>query len=68
MAPVAPSVPTFPTLKWSYEDGKYCIGEEEADKLLDYGENELPLFRQRYDQFLRHIHLILEAVAEPWGN
>lgn len=65
MAPEAPTIPVFPTLNWTYSDGLYCIAEADADKLLDYGENELPLFAHRYEQYLRQIGLILEALSKP---
>jgi len=65
MAPEAPDIPAFPTLSWSYADGRYCITEEDADALLDYGENELPLFAHRYGQYVRQMHLILDALAGP---
>lgn len=65
MAPEAPTIPVFPTLNWSYENGLYCIAEADADKLLDYGENELPLFAHRYEQYLRQIGLILDALSKP---
>jgi len=39
MAPEAPTIPAFPTLNWTYQNGLYCISETDADKLLDYGEN-----------------------------
>jgi hypothetical protein len=65
MAPEAPVIPAFPKLTWTYQNGLYCITEEDADKLLDYGENELPLFSQRYDQYQRRMHLILDALAQP---
>ncbi len=65
MAPVAPAIPAFPTLHWSYAEGLYGIGEADADALLDYGENELPLFARRYDQFMRQMRLVLEALANP---
>ena len=65
MAPEAPPIPVFPTLSWSYENGLYCIAEADADALLDYGENELPLFAHRYSQYVRQIHLILETLSQP---
>jgi chromosome condensin MukBEF MukE localization factor len=65
MAPEAPAIPTFPTLSWAYSDGRYSLNEADADALLDYGENELPLFAHRYDQFLRQIRLILDGLAQP---
>jgi len=65
MAPEAPTLPAFPTLNWTYQNGLYCISETDADKLLDYGENELPLFAHRYEQYLRQIGLILDALSKP---
>ncbi|NCC90318.1 MAG: hypothetical protein EOM01_08215 [Spirochaetia bacterium] len=65
MAPEAPTIPVFPALSWTYENGLYCIAETDADKLLDYGENELPLFAHRYGQYVRQIHLILETLSQP---
>ncbi|MGE4465779.1 hypothetical protein [Sphaerochaeta sp.] len=65
MAPKAPTIPVFPALKWTYQNGLYCISETDADKLLNYGENELPLFAHRYEQYLRQIGLILEALSKP---
>jgi hypothetical protein len=65
MAPEAPTIPAFPELAWSYKNGLYCITEEDADRLLDYGENGLPLFAHQYDQYQRRMHLILDALAQP---
>ena len=65
MAPEAPTIPTFPTLNWTYQNGLYCISEEDADRLLDFGENDLPLFAQRYDQYQRRMLLIMDALAKP---
>lgn len=65
MAPEAPTIPVFPTLNWTYQNGLYCIAEADADKLLDYGENALPLFAHRYSQYLRQMHLILDELVRP---
>lgn len=65
MVPEAPAIPAFPTLHWSYENGLYCIAEADADALLDYGENELPLFAYHYAQYLRQMRLILDALVKP---
>ena len=65
MVPEVPTIPPFPTLQWSYENEKYCINENDADKLLDYGENGLVNFRYELEQFERHMRLILEALKEP---
>jgi hypothetical protein len=65
MAPDAPTLPDFPVLSWSYTDGLYGISEADADALLDYGENDLPLFVHRFDQYQRQMRLILDALAQP---
>lgn len=44
MIPPLPSIPSFPELSWEFKDGRYSIDEADADKLLDYGENKLPLY------------------------
>jgi len=64
MVPETPSPPPFPTLQWSYKDGKYCIGESDADRLLDYGENGIPLFTHELEQYQRKMLLILEALKQ----
>lgn len=64
MVPEAPSLPPFPTLQWAYVDGRYCIGESDADKLLDYGENGIPLFTYDLKQYQRKMFLILEALKQ----
>ncbi len=65
MAPEAPAIPTFPTLSWAYLDDRYSLNEADADALLDYGENELPLFAHRYEQYQRQMRLILDGLAQP---
>lgn len=62
MAPEAPVIPAFPELTWIYQNGLYCITEEDADKLLDYGENELPIFTYQFEQFTRKLQIILQAL------
>ncbi|MDD3512754.1 MAG: hypothetical protein PHV21_01950 [Synergistaceae bacterium] len=52
-------------MSWTYENGLYCMAEADADALLDYGENELPLFAHRYGQYQRQMRLILDALAMP---
>lgn len=64
MAPSIPSLPDFPQLKWSTDGTNYCIVELDADKLLNYGENELPLFRFQLEQYEKQINLILKALKD----
>jgi len=64
MAPTLPSLPDFPQLRWSTDGTNYCIVELDADKLLNYGENELPLFRYQLEQYEKQINLILKALTD----
>lgn len=40
-----PELPSLPTLNWSYQSGLYCLSESDVDKLLDYGENDIPYYK-----------------------
>ena len=65
MAPEAPAIPTFPALNWTHENDLYCLAEADADALLAYGENALPLFAHQYDQYVRQMRIILNALVGP---
>ena len=65
MLPEAPAPPPLPALQWSFECGKYYIDEADADRLLDYGENELPLFIHHLEQYQRKVKVIMDAFANP---
>ena len=62
MIPVLPEVPALPQLTWTYQDGLYCLDEQNVDKLLDYGENTLPRFRWELDQYRRKLDSVLQAI------
>ena len=62
MIPVLPEVPSLPELKWTYRDGLYCLEEHDVDKLLNYGENDLPLFRWQLEQYQRKLEIILQSL------
>jgi len=62
MIPALPEVPAFPELSWSFQDGRYCISESDADKLLDYGENKLPLFKWELSSYEKQLTLIVEQL------
>ena len=61
MIPTPPSIPSFPELSWEFKDGRYSIDEADADKLLDYGENKLPLYRYQMDVYQSSLERIKEA-------
>lgn len=62
MIPKLPEVPTLPQLTWTYKDGLYCLDEDNVNKLLDYGENTLPLFRWEMKQYQRKLDAVLSAL------
>ena len=61
MIPPLPSIPSFPELSWEFKDGRYSIDEADADKLLDYGENKLPLYRYQMNVYKSSLESIKEA-------
>lgn len=62
MFPSLPELPAFPALEWEYSDGRYSISEEDADKLLDYGENQIPLYRHEIMVYETSLNVIKEAM------
>lgn len=61
MIPPLPSIPSFPQLSWEFNDGRYSIDEADVDKLLDYGENKLPLYRYQMDVYQASLESIKDA-------
>lgn len=61
MIPPLPSIPSFPELTWEFKDGRYSIDEADVDKLLDYGENKLTLYRYQMDVYQASLEGIKEA-------
>ncbi|MBO4393512.1 MAG: hypothetical protein J5800_04130 [Spirochaetales bacterium] len=62
MIPVLPEVPSLPELTWTYQDGLYCLDEQNVDKLLDYGENTMPRFRWELDKYRRELEVVLSSI------
>ncbi len=62
MLPEAPSVPGFPSLSWSHQDGLYCLKEADADKLLDFKENALPFFVFDYEAWIEEVKVVLNKL------
>lgn len=62
MIPELPEVPAFPQLSWSFEGGKYCISESDADRLLDFGENTLPMFRWEIEACIKQLDIVLKRL------
>lgn len=64
MIPDLPDIPSFPQLTWTYADGLYSITEADVDKLLNYGENELPRYRYQMQIYEQSLEVIKEALKE----
>ena len=62
MIPDLPDVPSLPALSWTYQEGLYCLDEQNVDMLLDYGENTLPHFRWELGQYQRKLDVILQSL------
>lgn len=62
MIPPLPSIPSFSELTWEFKDGRYSIDEADVDKLLDYGENKLTLYRYQMDVYQASLESIKEAL------
>lgn len=62
--PHLPEVPSFPELNWKYQDGLYGIGEEDVDKLLNYAENTIPLFKHNLKTYEEKVNVIIKALTK----
>ena len=59
MIPDLPELPRFPELQWMQEEsGRYSISEDDADRLLDYRDNELPLYLFEIERYQKEIQII----------
>ena len=69
MIPDLPELPPFPELQWMLEEnGRYSIPDKDADRLLDYRDNSLPLYRFRIEQYQRALETIKEALSASNGD
>ena len=62
--PHLPEVPSFPELNWKYQDGLYGIDEEAVDKLLNYAENALPLYKHNLKTYEEKVNVIIKALTK----
>ena len=62
--PHLPEVPSFPELNWTYQDGLYGISEEAVDKLLNYAENSIPLFKHNLETYEEKVNVIINALTK----
>ena len=66
MFPSLPTLPSFPELGWEYENERYSISEEDVDKLLDYGENKIPLYRYEIEVYSREMEVLKETLKKKF--
>ena len=62
--PHLPDVPSFPELNWKYQDGLYGIDEEDVDKLLNYAENTIPLYKHNLKTYEEKVNVIINALTK----
>ena len=65
MIPDLPEPPSFPELQWELEEnGRYSISAEDADRLLDYRDNILPLYRFEVERYQREMDILKNAITQ----
>lgn len=62
--PEHPVLPSWPLVTWEYLDGRYSLGEEDVDKVLNYLENEIPLYKYEVKQYQEQLDVVLDALKE----
>ena len=60
--PNHPVLPSWPCVTWKYEDGRYSLSEEDVDKVLNYLENEIPLYTFEVEQYEEQLQIVLDAL------
>lgn len=63
MFPTLPELPELPKMTWEYSNGRYSICEEDADRLLDYGENLIPLYLHEMELYVEKIEILKETLG-----
>ena len=62
MAPELPELPPWPHLEWAYQDRRYSISEADADKILDYWENQVPAYLHELEVYREKLDVVLEKL------
>lgn len=57
-----PAYPGFPDVTWSYIDGRYTLSEQDVDKILNWGENEIPKYLYEIDQYQKKLQVIIDSL------
>ena len=63
LVPERPTLPRFPSLSWEIEEnGRFSITREDADRLLDYRDNLLPLYEWEMEKWTDKQRAVLECI------
>lgn len=62
MLPEVPSLPSFPEITWVLVDDQYAISADDADKLLDYMENQIPTYSFEMEQYKKKLEILVNAL------
>lgn len=63
LIPESPVLPQFPQFVWVYEaDGRYSLSPEDIDLLIDYRDNQIPLFLWETEQRELKLKAVLENI------
>ena len=62
--PDHPVLPSWPSVTWEYQDGRYSLEEEDVDKVLNYLENEIPMYKFEVEQYQEQLEIVLDALKE----
>lgn len=61
MMPEHPELPAWPKLTWELEEnGRYSLNEADVDQILDYWENQIPLYLHDVRIYLDTVNIIIE--------
>ena len=60
--PDLPEIPNWPDVQWFYESGSYFLTESDVDKVLNYLENAIPLYRFEIAQYEQQLHIVVEGL------
>ena len=61
--PGLPEIPEWPEVTWTFEDGLYCLDEHDADKVLDYLENRMPMYRFEMESYGEQMQAVKDGLC-----